>query len=168
MYKLKCSKFFFHAHNLTTYSTITFYPSASSTFNFSVPFLSWLAVIAFFIVSVILYYIPLRFLVMAWGINKFTKKLRNPDSVPNNEVLDFLSRVPDSDERVSFRTIVFGLFANVQFSRTDDVQRTETQRNYHSSCGHEQEEQEKGFLRTFFRVRSMHSCQTLICKYIRT
>lgn len=60
-----------------------------------------LAVIAFFIASVILYYIPLRYLVMAWGINKFTKKLRNPNAIPNNEVLDFLSRVPDFDEKVS-------------------------------------------------------------------
>jgi hypothetical protein len=39
---------------------------------------------------------------MAWGINKFTKKLRSPDAIPNNELMDFLSRVPDSDEKVCF------------------------------------------------------------------
>lgn len=76
---------------------------SDSTFNFSVPFLSWLAVIAFCAISVILYYIPLRYLVMAWGINKFTKKLRNPNAIANNEVLDFLSRVPDTDEKVIYK-----------------------------------------------------------------
>ncbi|KAI1296773.1 Multiple C2 and transmembrane domain-containing protein 1 [Halotydeus destructor] len=76
-----------------------------NTFDFSVPFLSWLAVFAFFMASIVLYFIPLRYLVMAWGINKFTKKLRNPDSIPNNEVLDFLSRVPDADEKITWREL---------------------------------------------------------------
>ena len=71
-----------------------------STFDFSVPFLSWLAIIVLTFASVILYYIPLRYLIMAWGINKFTKKIRSPNSIPNNELLDFLSRVPDHDEKV--------------------------------------------------------------------
>lgn len=39
-----------------------------------------------------------RFLVIVWGINKFSKKLFRPNYVPNNEVLDFLSRVPDDEE----------------------------------------------------------------------
>lgn len=73
---------------------------AFSTFDFSVPFLSWLAIIVLTFASVILYYIPLRYLIMAWGINKFTKKIRSPNSIPNNELLDFLSRVPDHDEKV--------------------------------------------------------------------
>ena len=34
---------------------------------------------------------------MGWGINKFTKKLIAPDSNPNNELLDFLSRVPNDE-----------------------------------------------------------------------
>lgn len=33
------------------------------------------------------------------GINKFTKKLRSPYAIDNNELLDFLSRVP-SDVQV--------------------------------------------------------------------
>ncbi|XP_003371381.1 conserved hypothetical protein [Trichinella spiralis] len=32
------------------------------------------------------------------GINKFTKKLRNPMADQNNELLDFLSRVPTANE----------------------------------------------------------------------
>lgn len=35
------------------------------------------------------------------GINKFTKKLRNPYSIDNNEVLDFLTRVPSDVQKVS-------------------------------------------------------------------
>ena len=34
---------------------------------------------------------------MGWGINKFAKKLIAPDSNPNNELLDFLSRVPNDE-----------------------------------------------------------------------
>ena len=34
---------------------------------------------------------------MGWGINKFAKKLIVPDSNPNNELLDFLSRVPNDE-----------------------------------------------------------------------
>ena len=35
---------------------------------------------------------------MAWVINKFSKKFIRPNYVPNNELLDFLSRVPDNEE----------------------------------------------------------------------
>ena len=37
------------------------------------------------------------------GINKFTKKLRAPNAIPNNELLDFLSRVPSDNELVGYR-----------------------------------------------------------------
>ena len=36
------------------------------------------------------------------GINKFTKKLRSPNAIPNNELLDYLSRVPSDKELVKF------------------------------------------------------------------
>ena len=36
-----------------------------------------------------------RWIVMIWGVNKFSKKLRNPNYVPSSEFLNFLSRVPD-------------------------------------------------------------------------
>lgn len=74
-----------------------------NTFNFSVPFLSWLAIIAMLAVSFFLYYINLRYLLIIWGINKFSKKLIRPNYVPNNEVLDFLSRVPDDEEIKDYR-----------------------------------------------------------------
>jgi len=49
--------------------------SIKNTFNFSVPFLSWLAIIVLIIVAMVLYFVSLRFLVMVWGLNKFTKKV---------------------------------------------------------------------------------------------
>ncbi|TRY76651.1 hypothetical protein TCAL_04074 [Tigriopus californicus] len=69
-----------------------------NTFNFSVPYLSWLAIVILIIIALILYFISLRFLVIVWAINKFSKKFIRPDYVPNNELLDFLSRVPDDEE----------------------------------------------------------------------
>ncbi|NXF49749.1 MCTP1 protein, partial [Oceanites oceanicus] len=71
-----------------------------NTFNWTVPFLSWLAIFALSVFTIILYFIPLRYVVLVWGINKFTKKLRSPYAIDNNELLDFLSRVP-SDMQVA-------------------------------------------------------------------
>lgn len=34
------------------------------------------------------------------GINKFTKKLRNPYTIDSNEILDFLERVPSDIQKV--------------------------------------------------------------------
>jgi len=34
------------------------------------------------------------------GVNKFTKKLRNPYTVDHNEILDFLKRVPSDVQKV--------------------------------------------------------------------
>ncbi|XP_063170399.1 multiple C2 and transmembrane domain-containing protein 2 [Candoia aspera] len=71
-----------------------------NTFNWTVPFLSALACLVLTIAMIVLYYIPLRYIVLIWGINKFTKKLRNPYTIDNNEFLDFLSRVPSDVQRV--------------------------------------------------------------------
>ncbi|XP_012867635.1 PREDICTED: multiple C2 and transmembrane domain-containing protein 2 isoform X2 [Dipodomys ordii] len=73
-----------------------------NTFNWTVPFLSLLACLILAIITVILYFVPLRYIVLIWGINKFTKKLRNPYSIDNNELLDFLSRVPSDVQKVQY------------------------------------------------------------------
>ncbi|XP_049881228.1 multiple C2 and transmembrane domain-containing protein isoform X3 [Pectinophora gossypiella] len=65
--------------------------------NFTVPYLSYIAIIMLFGAMLVLYVIPLRYLLMAWGINKFTRKILRPHTIPNNEVLDLLSRVPDDE-----------------------------------------------------------------------
>uniref|UniRef100_A0A8C1VRS3 Multiple C2 domains, transmembrane 1a n=1 Tax=Cyprinus carpio TaxID=7962 RepID=A0A8C1VRS3_CYPCA len=72
-----------------------------NTFNWTVPFLSWLSIVALCAATLAVYFIPLRYIVLAWGVNKFTKKLRDPYSIDNNELLDFLSRVP-SDVQVRY------------------------------------------------------------------
>uniref|UniRef100_A0A673WIE2 Multiple C2 and transmembrane domain containing 1 n=1 Tax=Salmo trutta TaxID=8032 RepID=A0A673WIE2_SALTR len=74
-----------------------------NTFNWTVPFLSWLAIVALCVATVLIYYIPLRYIVLAWGVNKFTKKLRDPYNIDNNQLLDFLSRVPSDIQVVGPR-----------------------------------------------------------------
>ncbi|KAG1971424.1 multiple C2 and transmembrane domain-containing protein [Pimephales promelas] len=76
-----------------------------NTFNWSVPFLSWLAITVLCAVATLIYFIPLRYIVLVWGINKFTKKLRDPYSIANNELLDFLSRVPSDIQMVHYKEL---------------------------------------------------------------
>ncbi|XP_074151163.1 multiple C2 and transmembrane domain-containing protein 2 isoform X3 [Sminthopsis crassicaudata] len=73
-----------------------------NTFNWTVPFLSGLACLALAAATITLYFIPLRYIILIWGINKFTKKLRNPYAIDNNELLDFLSRVPSDVQKVQY------------------------------------------------------------------
>ncbi|XP_056334371.1 multiple C2 and transmembrane domain-containing protein 2 isoform X2 [Danio aesculapii] len=73
-----------------------------NTFNWSVPFLSLLACLVLLVATVGLYYIPLRYIVLLWGVNKFTKKLFNPYAIDNNEMLDFLKRVPSDVQKVQY------------------------------------------------------------------
>jgi len=69
-----------------------------NTFNWTVPFCSYLMCVIFTLGTVVLYLVPLKFLLLAWGINKFTKKIRKPNAVDNNELADFLSRIPSDVE----------------------------------------------------------------------
>ena len=71
--------------------------------------------LALFVLSVatlLLYYVPLRYIIMAWGTNKFTKKLLRPKALNNNELADFISRVPDNEELRDFRELNTGEDAN--------------------------------------------------------
>ncbi|XP_074534153.1 multiple C2 and transmembrane domain-containing protein 2 isoform X2 [Halichoeres trimaculatus] len=74
-------------------------------FNWSVPFASCLACLVLFVATSLLYFVPLRYIVLIWGINKFTKKLRNPYTVDNNEILDFLQRVPSDVQKVQYSAL---------------------------------------------------------------
>lgn len=76
------------------------------TFTFKVPFLSYLMMFCLFVATLLLYFVPLRYVVLAWGINKFTRKLRKPNAIDNNELVDFLSRVPDSIQCVKSTNII--------------------------------------------------------------
>jgi hypothetical protein len=59
------------------------------------------------VAMVVLYLVPLRYLIMAWGVNKFARKIVRPHTIPNNEILDFLSRVPDDEILVSLINCTF-------------------------------------------------------------
>ncbi|XP_053514842.1 multiple C2 and transmembrane domain-containing protein 2 isoform X2 [Artibeus jamaicensis] len=76
-----------------------------NTFNWTVPFLSFLACLMLAVATIMLYFIPLRYIILLWGINKFTKKLRNPYAIDNNELLDFLSRVPSDVQKVQYAAL---------------------------------------------------------------
>ena len=95
--------------------------SVKNVFNFSVPFLSWLAFVVVFFITIVLYFVPLRYvssncnrdsqlstllrvLLILWGTNKFLKKLIKPWAVNNNELADFISRVPDNEELVAIQS----------------------------------------------------------------
>lgn len=72
-----------------------------SMFNFTVPYLSWIAITLLLIGTVVLYLIPIRYLLMLWGMNKFFRRILRPHTVPNNELLDLISRIPDDEMLVS-------------------------------------------------------------------
>ncbi|XP_011632613.1 multiple C2 and transmembrane domain-containing protein isoform X3 [Pogonomyrmex barbatus] len=74
-------------------------------FNFTIPYLSYLAMILAIAGAVVLYFIPVRYLILAWGVNKFSRKILRPHSVPNNELLDLISRVPDDEELLNYREL---------------------------------------------------------------
>ncbi|CAH2099868.1 unnamed protein product [Euphydryas editha] len=65
--------------------------------TFKVPFLSYVTMILLLIASAVIYVIPFNYLLMGLGIYKFTRKYLNPDRIPNNDLLDFLSRIPDNE-----------------------------------------------------------------------
>ena len=68
-----------------------------SLLNWKVPFLSVMAILVFLGGAVVFYIVPLRYVILVWGINKYTKRLRKgPNYIPNNELLDFLSRCPSN------------------------------------------------------------------------
>ncbi|XP_031433230.1 multiple C2 and transmembrane domain-containing protein 1 isoform X2 [Clupea harengus] len=76
-----------------------------NTFNWTVPFLSWLAIASLSVATLVIYFIPLRYVVLVWGVSKFTRKLRDPYMIDNNELLDFLSRVPSDVQVIQYREL---------------------------------------------------------------
>lgn len=76
-----------------------------NTFNWTVPYCSYMLCIALTGGTVVLYLVPLKFLLLAFGINKFTKKIRKPNAVDNNEAADFLSRIPSDVEIKEFKLL---------------------------------------------------------------
>ena len=79
--------------------------SLENVLNFSVPFISWFIYIFFLVVTIFLYFAPLRLLVLIWVVNRFRKGLLK-NRTDTNEVINFLSRVPDNEEMVNNKIIL--------------------------------------------------------------
>ncbi|XP_026732354.1 multiple C2 and transmembrane domain-containing protein-like isoform X2 [Trichoplusia ni] len=71
--------------------------SIKNLFNFTVPFLSLLAIFLILVVGLVMFLIPTKYIFMIWGIHKFTRKILRPNRIANNEILDLLSRVPNDE-----------------------------------------------------------------------
>ena len=56
-----------------------------------------------------------RVLLILWGTNKFLKKLIKPWAINNNELVDFISRVPDNEELVIAAMKHCWIFMNLDF-----------------------------------------------------
>lgn len=80
----------------------SFIDRIENLFNFTVPFLSWVFIVALAGSTVCYYFISMRLVIMAFVINEFTKEFRKVHSCShilcNNEFYNFFSRVPDMDE----------------------------------------------------------------------
>ncbi|XP_063891058.1 multiple C2 and transmembrane domain-containing protein isoform X1 [Helicoverpa armigera] len=64
--------------------------------TFKVPFLTFLSMFLLAISSALLYFVPYKYLMMGFGLYKYGRKRLEPDRVPNNDLLDFISRIPDN------------------------------------------------------------------------
>ncbi|XP_047027144.1 multiple C2 and transmembrane domain-containing protein-like [Helicoverpa zea] len=71
--------------------------SIKNLFNFTVPFLSLLAIFLILVIAFVMFMIPTKYIFIIWGIHKFTRKILRPNRIPNNEIMDLLSRVPNDE-----------------------------------------------------------------------
>ena len=85
----------------------SFFESIENVFNVSIPFLSVICLVAMILFTFVLYILPLRIIIILWGVNKLTKKLVRPWATSNNEIMDFLSRVPDRVQLVGALIFIF-------------------------------------------------------------
>ena len=67
--------------------------------EFKVPFLSWIVVAILFVSGLVVYLIPLRYIIMLGGSNKILKGLIRPNSEGSlKRLLHFMSKVPDDED----------------------------------------------------------------------
>jgi len=69
----------------------------SNMAHFEEAFLTCLFCFVLILASLVLGTLGLRTVLLLWGVNKFTKKLREADPIPTNEIDNLLSRVPDHE-----------------------------------------------------------------------
>ena len=78
--------------------------SVQNIFNFAVPVMSHTVLLLLICLTLLLYLVPPRILLIAWIINKFRKGLRRRRSGKNSDskILNFLSKVPTNEKLVSY------------------------------------------------------------------
>ncbi|XP_035701326.1 multiple C2 and transmembrane domain-containing protein isoform X3 [Folsomia candida] len=81
------------------------FESAKNTFRMKIPFITWLVVVALILGTVILYFVPVRYLAMAYGFHKFFKPILRPNAVPTNELYNIVLRVPDNLQLIYYRPL---------------------------------------------------------------
>ena len=69
------------------------------------PFVSGLCTVIMLVASLALWFVSVRLIIIAWGMNKFRKFYFRPNLVDNNELVDLLSRVPSFPEIEQYRQI---------------------------------------------------------------
>ncbi|XP_076267814.1 multiple C2 domain and transmembrane region protein isoform X5 [Rhynchophorus ferrugineus] len=79
--------------------------SIKNMFNYTVPYLSSIAITLLTLATLVLYLIPVRYLLMMWATNKFLRRIFRPHVVPNNEILDLLSRIPDDEMLLDYKDL---------------------------------------------------------------
>ncbi|XP_073965199.1 multiple C2 and transmembrane domain-containing protein-like [Choristoneura fumiferana] len=65
--------------------------------TFKVPFLSYVTMMLLVVMSFVVYVVPFNYLLMGLGVYKFIRKYLNPDRKLNNDLVDFISRIPDNE-----------------------------------------------------------------------
>ncbi|ESO00102.1 hypothetical protein HELRODRAFT_132940, partial [Helobdella robusta] len=64
------------------------------------PWLTSLALLTLTIVFFVLHNVPLRYILLAWGIRKFSRRLFDPSYVDVNEIYEFINRLPSDNDLV--------------------------------------------------------------------
>ncbi|XP_039755536.1 multiple C2 and transmembrane domain-containing protein-like [Pararge aegeria] len=82
--------------------------SIKNLFNFTVPFVSCLAIFLIIVIAFVMYLIPFNYICMMWAVNKFVKKIFRPNRIRNNEMMDLLSRVPDDETLIECEDLPLG------------------------------------------------------------
>ncbi|OWA52047.1 hypothetical protein BV898_16507 [Hypsibius exemplaris] len=77
---------------------VDLYERLINILQFNEPWLATCLAVVLGAATVLTYLVPFRVLMILLGIHKFTKKIRNPNSIPHNDVVAFLSRARTNDK----------------------------------------------------------------------
>ncbi|XP_018647511.1 hypothetical protein Smp_130930 [Schistosoma mansoni] len=69
------------------------------------PSLSCLFLVTILIISIILYFIPLRYIIFGYTLKKFTRKMRNQQRPSTTLFFGILNRVPSRMEKIYYREL---------------------------------------------------------------